>query len=450
MKTSTNQGPTTTERTVTTYTTVPLPPCKVCSGTSTGFHFGVITCEACKAFFRRALLQKQNYKCAKDDNCTITDTRLGNCSSCRLKKCFALGMSKGGVRRGRYSIALRTKAIIEARSLEGREIIVSQSSSSYAYENHIAVQQKAKKEAMDTSDSDSNSLLESEESRSPTGYMPEQEVELKNLIDTLVSCQDIMYPHIRKYFENKESIQKHHEQIHEAYKMKKEMFGTENNISTEEFQQIFAETGLDPDDRLVMFDQKGRSMEHYIQQVINFAKVIPGFRSINSKDVAKLLKASHYEFWMFGYFQAVDSKLQVCGGDDLVDSHISDMSKFFSEDFIKEGMKFSDSLKLLQLTIEETALIRAICLTFTDRCTLDEPEKIENLQLKYISCLVYYLQTHSDQPGKRLAAIFDRLYAVRSLSHRNIEVNQEFLHSWGFLIHEYPLWNEMLAYSGNE
>ena len=30
------------------YTTVPLPPCKVCGGVATGFHFGVITCEACK------------------------------------------------------------------------------------------------------------------------------------------------------------------------------------------------------------------------------------------------------------------------------------------------------------------------------------------------------------------------------------------------------------------
>ena len=30
------------------YTTVPLPPCKVCGGIATGYHFGVITCEACK------------------------------------------------------------------------------------------------------------------------------------------------------------------------------------------------------------------------------------------------------------------------------------------------------------------------------------------------------------------------------------------------------------------
>lgn len=30
------------------YTSVPLPPCKVCGGVATGYHFGVITCEACK------------------------------------------------------------------------------------------------------------------------------------------------------------------------------------------------------------------------------------------------------------------------------------------------------------------------------------------------------------------------------------------------------------------
>lgn len=33
------------------YATVPLPPCKVCGGTATGYHFGVITCEACKVGF---------------------------------------------------------------------------------------------------------------------------------------------------------------------------------------------------------------------------------------------------------------------------------------------------------------------------------------------------------------------------------------------------------------
>jgi hypothetical protein len=32
------------------YATVPLPPCKICGGNSTGYHFGAITCEACKVY----------------------------------------------------------------------------------------------------------------------------------------------------------------------------------------------------------------------------------------------------------------------------------------------------------------------------------------------------------------------------------------------------------------
>lgn len=45
----------------TQYTTVPLPPCKVCGGVATGFHFGVITCEACKVNFQRLVTFIHDY-----------------------------------------------------------------------------------------------------------------------------------------------------------------------------------------------------------------------------------------------------------------------------------------------------------------------------------------------------------------------------------------------------
>ena len=47
-KTQSSGGNGTKKTSSTQYTTVPLPPCKVCGGVATGFHFGVITCEACK------------------------------------------------------------------------------------------------------------------------------------------------------------------------------------------------------------------------------------------------------------------------------------------------------------------------------------------------------------------------------------------------------------------
>ena len=69
-----------------------------------------------------------------------------------------------------------------------------------------------------------------------------------------------------------------------------EMFGTTDTLSTEEYQQIFAETGIDLDDRLVLFNKKGASMENTIAQFVNYAKVVPGFKALNPKDVSKLLK----------------------------------------------------------------------------------------------------------------------------------------------------------------
>jgi hypothetical protein len=38
------------------------------------------------------------------------------------------------------------------------------------------------------------------------------------------------------------------------------------------------------------FNAKGKSMEEEIAQYVNFTKIIPGFKSLNPKDVSNLLK----------------------------------------------------------------------------------------------------------------------------------------------------------------
>ncbi|XP_061167033.1 retinoic acid receptor alpha-like [Saccostrea echinata] len=100
-----------------------FPPCKVCSGKATGLHYGVYTCEPCKAFFRRAITDKNKYACPKDNNCEITAEKRGNCSACRLQKCFNLGMSKSAVRQGRYTIELRTNTILEVKRLANKTAV---------------------------------------------------------------------------------------------------------------------------------------------------------------------------------------------------------------------------------------------------------------------------------------------------------------------------------------
>nr|CAH8825704.1 unnamed protein product [Trichobilharzia regenti] len=76
--------------------------CVVCGDKSSGFHYGVITCEGCKGFFRRAIQGNQSYTCSRDGTCEVNKTLRNKCQQCRLVKCIAVGMSKDAVRKRRH------------------------------------------------------------------------------------------------------------------------------------------------------------------------------------------------------------------------------------------------------------------------------------------------------------------------------------------------------------
>jgi len=69
--------------------------CVVCADLASGYHYGVPSCEGCKAFFKRSLQSKEiNYKCPASSNCTIDKMSRKCCQACRLRKCQDVGMSK--------------------------------------------------------------------------------------------------------------------------------------------------------------------------------------------------------------------------------------------------------------------------------------------------------------------------------------------------------------------
>ncbi|XP_078701348.1 retinoic acid receptor alpha-like isoform X2 [Branchiostoma floridae x Branchiostoma belcheri] len=76
-------------------------PCFVCSDKSSGYHYGVASCEGCKGFFRRSIQKNMQYVCHRDKNCVINKVTRNRCQFCRLKKCFDVGMSKESVRNDR-------------------------------------------------------------------------------------------------------------------------------------------------------------------------------------------------------------------------------------------------------------------------------------------------------------------------------------------------------------
>ncbi|XP_047036166.1 nuclear hormone receptor HR96 [Helicoverpa zea] len=68
--------------------------CLVCGDKALGYNFNAISCESCKAFFRRNALASKEFKCPFTNNCVITVVTRRFCQKCRLEKCLSIGMVK--------------------------------------------------------------------------------------------------------------------------------------------------------------------------------------------------------------------------------------------------------------------------------------------------------------------------------------------------------------------
>ena len=75
--------------------------CVVCNDKSSGKHYGQVTCEGCKSFFKRSVRRNLSYTCRGNKNCPIDQHHRNQCQHCRLKKCFKMGMRKEAVQPGR-------------------------------------------------------------------------------------------------------------------------------------------------------------------------------------------------------------------------------------------------------------------------------------------------------------------------------------------------------------
>lgn len=93
---------------------IEIIPCKVCGDKSSGVHYGVITCEGCKGFFRRSQ-SSVNYQCPRNKQCIVDRVNRNRCQYCRLQKCLKLGMSRDAVKFGRMSKKQREKVEDEVR-----------------------------------------------------------------------------------------------------------------------------------------------------------------------------------------------------------------------------------------------------------------------------------------------------------------------------------------------
>ena len=70
--------------------------CPVCGDKVSGYHYGLLTCESCKGFFKRTVQNKKVYTCVAERSCVIDKTQRKRCPYCRFQKCMDVGMKLEG------------------------------------------------------------------------------------------------------------------------------------------------------------------------------------------------------------------------------------------------------------------------------------------------------------------------------------------------------------------
>ncbi|CAG5897922.1 unnamed protein product [Menidia menidia] len=75
--------------------------CPICGDKVSGYHYGLLTCESCKGFFKRSVQNNKHYTCAEQQSCPMNLAQRKRCPFCRFQKCLAVGMKTEAVRADR-------------------------------------------------------------------------------------------------------------------------------------------------------------------------------------------------------------------------------------------------------------------------------------------------------------------------------------------------------------
>nr|XP_027204393.1 retinoic acid receptor RXR-gamma-A-like [Dermatophagoides pteronyssinus] len=78
--------------------------CLVCGDRASGRHYGVLSCDGCRGFFKRSVRRNLNYHCKHNNQCHININNRNQCQACRFRKCLAVKMKPEAVQHERINL----------------------------------------------------------------------------------------------------------------------------------------------------------------------------------------------------------------------------------------------------------------------------------------------------------------------------------------------------------
>ncbi|XP_055337487.1 probable nuclear hormone receptor HR3 isoform X2 [Paramacrobiotus metropolitanus] len=438
---------------------IEIIPCKVCGDKSSGVHYGVITCEGCKGFFRRSQSSTVNYQCPRNRNCIVDRVNRNRCQYCRLQKCMRLGMSRDAVKFGRMSKKQREK--VEAEVTFHRMNNMRTAQANEASRNGHPIPDSTYDINQPTSSTPISSGFS--ESSSPPPYTPNFGLPngVMSSYPPMTYLSD-MAPYISERPDST-TIDRHHSPPQqdivgsstpghltlpsEAHML----FNTERltrvvldahhktcMFSNQEV--ILRRTEWDGKDsqgfntfqdmsRLQVWLDCATKLTDVLQQIIEFAKLLPGFMNLRQEDQIILLKSGGFEVAVLRVSRYYDPTANiVLYGDTFVPIEIFHHSAEGAEfQFVTKIFEFAKSIIDMNLTESELALFSAAVLMSPDRPGLRDLPEIDFLHKQIIAALrTELLRTKRFEEQSYYERLTYKLETLRDLSNEHLVLLSNF------------------------
>ncbi|CAN9513577.1 unnamed protein product [Ophioblennius macclurei] len=458
-------------------------PCKICGDKSSGVHYGVITCEGCKGFFRRSQLPTVSYSCSRQSNCQIDRASRNRCQHCRLQKCLAQGMSRDAVKFGRMSKRQRDSLIAEVerhrqqqqqqQQLQGdNQPVLSYStknrqdrspqllqplSSAYSYAGDAELLNYAADVhpylLCSPNDSQMSSMIYRSAGVSPAqgrgdngghpdvrGFESRQSPHDLMAIHSYNSFEDpySLYPHsLRNIDELCASIVHCHRETSQ-YRVE-ELQALKLKLFSREEIQAYQSKSVDE-----MWQHCAIRLTDAVQYVVEFAKRIPGFRMLNQNDQIALLKTGSMEVVLLRMSRSFNTENSTVFFDGKF-AGVEIFKSLACGDLIMAVFDFAHDMCALKLSEQQIALFSALVLINAERPCLEERGRVQRVQRSVELGLTHIL--HRDHQENLMPKLYQRMAVLRSLCRLHLEKLGWFSQRYPLTAHSLfpPLYKELFA-----
>ncbi|XP_073986167.1 nuclear hormone receptor 3 ROR-beta isoform X5 [Rhodnius prolixus] len=424
---------------------IEIIPCKVCGDKSSGVHYGVITCEGCKGFFRRSQSSVVNYQCPRSKTCLVDRVNRNRCQYCRLQKCLRLGMSRDAVKFGRMSKKQREKVEDEVRY-------------------HRAQLRAQVEQTPDSSVFDHSQTPSSTDQLHYTGYTYGNEVGsyTYNYSGQVTAAATMQYDISADFVDSTTTAYDPRPSIDHV--SDNSLMGNVVNTDPAQISELLSKTIADAHARTCLYTTEHihnmfrktqdisklifyKNMAHeelwlecaqklttVIQQIIEFAKMVPGFMKLSQDDQIVLLKAGSFELAILRMSRYIDlSSGCVLYGDTMLPQDAFYTTDTSEVKLVTLAFEVSRGVAELKLTETELALYSACVLLSSDRAGLKGLAEIGRLGQAVLRALRIELDRNHALPIKGDVTVYDALLAkiptLRELSMLHMETLGKFKRS---------------------